>query len=127
MLLGTWASAVPALAGPDAAPGSGRSGLTQEQAARIFPERRNLALRDHRARIAILQRGERCIGGAADTDALSRCMREERGAMMRQRQEFFSAMRTVYERNGLQPPDWKSRRNRGTWGGGGQEGGGGTI
>jgi|688.fasta_scaffold202811_2 hypothetical protein len=126
LLLGTWAAAAPAFAGPEGGSGSGRSSLTPEQAAKIFPERRSLAVQDHRARIAILQRGERCISGAANTDALSRCMREERGAMMRQRQEFFGAMRTLYQRNGLQAPEWKTRKNRGNWGAG-QDGGSGTI
>ncbi|MCS5697712.1 hypothetical protein NZK32_01450 [Cyanobium sp. FGCU-52] len=122
LLLGVWASSAPALAGP----GAGQERLTPEQAAKIFPERRSLAVQDRRARIAILQRGERCISGAANSDALSRCMREERGAMMRQRQEFFGAMRTLYQRNGLPAPEWKSRKNRGNWGAG-QEGGGGSI
>ena len=127
LLFGTWASAGPALAGPDGAPGSGRPSLTPEQAAKIFPERRSLALKDHRARIDILQRGERCINGAANSDALSGCMREERGAMMRQRQDHLSAMRTLYERNGLPAPEWKTRKNRGGWGADGQGGGSGTM
>lgn len=122
LLFGTWASAVPALAGPDGAPGSGRPSLTPEQAAKIFPERRSLALKDHRARIDILQLGERCINGAANTDALSRCMGEERSAMMRQRQGHLDAMRSLYERNGLPAPEWKTRKNRGGWGADGQGG-----
>ena len=125
MLLGSCAIAVPVMAGPE--PGSGRSSLTPEQAAKVFPEHRTLALKDRRARIAILQQGERCIGGAGNPDALSNCLREERGAMMRQRQEYFGAMRSLYQRLGLPAPEWKMRRNRGGWGGEGQQGAGSAI
>ena len=83
---------------------------TQAQWQKIFPENRQLALQDHRARLAILQKGERCIAAAANADALRACMREERSAMQQQRRQHMEAMRALFERNGMPAPEWKNRR-----------------
>ena len=110
-----------AIAQPVGDPG-GPGRLTPAQWQKIFPEFRQQALQDHRARAAILQRGERCIAAAANGDALRACMREERSAMQQQRQQHRAAMRSLFERNGIQAPEWKNRRG-GPGGGPGAPGG----
>jgi hypothetical protein len=103
----------PALAQPVGGP-AGRARLTPAQWQKIFPEFRQLALQDRRARIAILQRGERCVAAAANTDALRACLRQERGATVKQRQEHQAATRSLFERNGLPvPEEAKGRRGKG--------------
>lgn len=108
-----------ALAQPAGDPAS-RPGLTPAQWQKVFPEFRQQTLKDNRARIAILQRGERCITAAGSGDALRSCMREERSAMQQQRSESRTAMRQIFERNGIAVPE---RR----WGQGGPGGPGGGI
>ena len=110
-----------ALAQPVGDPG-GPGRLTPAQWQKIFPEFRQQALQDHRARAAILQRGERCIAAASDGDALRACLREERSAMQQQRQQHRTAMRSLFERNGIAAPEWKNRRG-GPGGGPGWRGG----
>lgn len=105
LLLGCSLPAAPALAGPD----GGR--LTPEQAAKIFPESRALMLKDRRARIAILEKGERCVQAAGDGDALRRCLKDERSASMRQRRQTMDEMRRLYEHNGLTMPQWRGGRS----------------
>jgi len=78
---------------------------TEEQQRRIFPEIRRLAVEDHRARIAILQRGERCSRQASNGDGLRACMREERSQMQTQRQRHRDAVRGVMQRNGIRLPE----------------------
>lgn len=119
-------SAGTALAQPMGDPGGGGGAgggrLTPAQWQKIFPEFRQQALQDHRARAVILQRGERCIAAASNGDALRACMREERNAMQQQRQEHRTAMRSLFERNGIPAPEWKNRRG-GPGGGPGSRGG----
>lgn len=110
-----------ALAQPVGDPG-GPGRPTPAQWQKIFPEHRQLALQDHRARLAILQQGERCIAAAGNGDALRACMRQERSAMQQQRREHMAAMRTLFERNGMPVPEWKNRRG-GPGGGPGWRGG----
>ena len=95
---------------------------TQAQWQKIFPEHRQLVLQDHRARVAILQKGERCIAAAGNGDALRACMRDERSAMQQQRRQHLDAMRALFERNGMPAPEWKNRRG-GPAGGPGWRGG----
>lgn len=91
--------------------------LSEAQRLKVFPELRTLTLQDHRARIAILQQGERCITAATSPDAQRSCMRQEREATQNQRRRFGLAMREVFQRNGIPVPDWKSRHGgrRGGW------------
>jgi len=84
--------------------------LTQAQRQKIFPDTRALAVQDHRARIVILQQGERCLAAAANGDALRACMRQERQAMQAQHQQHREALRQVFVRNGLPVPDWSKRQ-----------------
>lgn len=85
---------------------SAREGrISPDQWQKIFPENKQLSLRDQRARLAILQRGERCISAAANADALRSCMREQRTAMQQQRRQYMQAMRALFERNGIQMPE----------------------
>jgi Spy/CpxP family protein refolding chaperone len=65
--------------------------LTPEQRQKIFPEQRSLAVQDHQARIAILEKGRRCLTAAANADALSDCMRQEREAMQGQRTQHMAS------------------------------------
>lgn len=88
-------------------------GLTDAQRQKLFPDIRSLSLQDHRARIAILQKGERCIGAAATPDAQRDCMRQEREAMQAQRKQFGTAMRELFQRNGIPVPEWKGKGRRG--------------
>jgi hypothetical protein len=83
----------------------GRLGITPAQWQKVFPDFRQQALKDNRARIGILQRGERCISAAGSGDALRSCMREERSAMQQQRSESRTAMRLIFERNGITVPE----------------------
>jgi hypothetical protein len=108
-----------ALAQPLGEPARGR--LTPQQWQKIFPDYRSLAMRDHQARIAILQKGERCITGAGNGDALRECLRQERSAYQQQRQAHRTEMRRLFERNGIQVPDWGKRGGKGGWGRGGGE------
>ena len=84
--------------------------LTEAQKQKVFPETRALAAQDHRARIAILQQGERCISAAPNGDGLRTCMRQERDALQNQRQQHRDALRQVYVRNGIPVPDWSQRK-----------------
>jgi hypothetical protein len=109
-----------ALAQPVGQPAKGR--LTPQQWQKIFPEHRSLAMRDHQARIAVLQKGERCIAGAGNGDALRECLRQERSAYQQQRQAHRTAMRALFERNGIPVPEWGNKRGgKGGWGQGGGE------
>ena len=118
-------TAAPALAQPVAAPvlaptqpGGAPTGqvprkprperLTPEQRQKIFPEQRTLSVQDHQARIAILEKGRRCLAAAANADALSDCMRQEREAMQTQRLQHMTSMRDLLQRNGLPVPQWRS-------------------
>ncbi|MEB3305881.1 MAG: hypothetical protein VKL58_06665 [Cyanobacteriota bacterium] len=97
--------------------------LTPAQRQKVFPEQRRLALQDHQARMAILQRGERCIEKAANAELLRTCMREEREAMRQQRSQHMERLKALYQRNGLPTPPWLMRREGpqrpgGDWGGG---------
>jgi hypothetical protein len=84
--------------------------LTDAQRQKMFPETRTLAGQDHRARIAILQQGERCISAATNGDGLRSCMRQEREALQNQRQQHRDALRQVFVRNGIPVPDWSQRK-----------------
>ncbi len=98
--------------------GSGRAAFAQAPAApirsspiseaqwqKIFPEHKQLTLRDQSARSAILQTGERCVAVAANHDALRTCMREERAATMKQRRQYNDSLRAMFERNGVKMPE----------------------
>jgi len=86
------------------------SRLTEAQRLKVFPETRTLAAQDHRARIAILQQGERCISAATNGDGLRNCMRQERDALQNQRQQHRNALRQMFVRNGIPVPDWSQSK-----------------
>jgi len=97
--------------------------LTEGQRLKVFPETRTLAAQDHRARIAILQQGERCISAATNGDGLRNCMRQERDALQNQRQQHRNALRQMFVRNGIPVPDWSQRKGgRGAGPAGSQQG-----
>ena len=103
--LGSSALALPlaSLAQPVGQPGKTRP--TTSQLDKIFPDLRRLQLQDRRARIATLQASERCLEAARNAEALKTCMKQERTAAMAQRQQHFTAMRQLFERNGLPLPE----------------------
>ena len=93
--------------------------LTPEQQALVFPELRRLAINGRRARIRLLEQGERCISAAGSSDALQACMRREREQYRSLRDQHRREVRSLFERNGLPAPSWE-RGGRGP--GGGYEG-----
>jgi hypothetical protein len=116
---------LPGVAVAQPAGDGGRMGITPAQWQKVFPDFRQQALKDNRARIAILQRGERCITAAGSGDALRSCMREERSAMQQQRSESRTALRLIFERNGIAMPE--RRWGKGGAGRPGADGPGGGI
>jgi hypothetical protein len=110
-------SAGTALAQPVGQPARGR--LSPEQWQRVFPEHKQLTIRGHQARIAILQRGERCVRAARDAAALRSCQLEERQAYQEHRRRHKEQMRRLFESKGIPVPDWGKR-------GGGRGGGWGS-
>jgi hypothetical protein len=90
--------------------GGGWKRLTPEQQQKVYPELKRLSLQNHRERIGILQRGERCISAAGSSDAIFGCMREQRQANRTQRQKHQEGMRAMFERNGIEVPEWGRRR-----------------
>ena len=99
---------------------------TPAQMQKIFPEQKRLAISDHQARIAILQSGERCLSAAGSSDALRACMKAQRDAVQRQREQHRAAMKALLERNGIPPPQWGKGDGKGKWGEG-RPGNPGTI
>jgi len=96
--------------------------LTPEQRQKLFPDLRRQALQDHRARIAILQRGEGCLNSATNTDALRNCMHAQREAMRQQRRQQMDELQALYKRNGLPMPQWRRlEKPQGARSGGGGE------
>jgi hypothetical protein len=89
---------------------------TPAQMQKIFPEQKRLAISDHQARIAILQSGERCLNAAASSEALRTCMKQQRDASQRQRQQHRASMKALFERNGIPLPQWGKGERKGAWG-----------
>lgn len=89
---------------------------TPAQMQAIFPEQKRLAISDQRARIAILQSGERCLSAAGSSEALRTCMKQQRDNSQRQREQHRAAMRALFERNGIPLPQWGKGDRKGGWG-----------
>jgi hypothetical protein len=91
-------------ASPSTRPAPARIQLTPRQESELFQGQRTLSLRAHSDQIAILQKGERCLGEAKDLKALSSCRQTERQArrelMTRNREE----ARALHQRLGLPAP-----------------------
>ena len=83
----------------------GKNRPTPDQLKKIFPELRTLKLQDHRSRIVRLQAAERCIQAVQDVTAMKSCMKQERTTAMAQRQQYSTALRQLFERNGLPVPE----------------------
>ena len=99
---------------------SGPARPTPEQMQKIFPEQKQLAISDHRARIAILQSGERCLAAAGSSEAVRACMRQERTAYQNQRRQHWAAMKALMEKNGIPLPQWGKGDRQRKWGQGPQ-------
>lgn len=89
---------------------------TPAQMQKIFPEQKRLAISDHQARIAILQSGERCLSAAGSSEALRACMKQQREASQRQREQHRTSMKALFERNGIAMPQWGKGERKGKWG-----------
>jgi hypothetical protein len=89
---------------------------TPAQMQKIFPEQKRLAISDQQARISILQSGERCLSAAASSEALRACMKQQREASQRQRQQHRASMKALFERNGIAMPQWGKGERKGAWG-----------
>ncbi|KEF41736.1 MAG: hypothetical protein ER33_09805 [Cyanobium sp. CACIAM 14] len=89
---------------------------TPAQLQKIFPEQKRLAISDHQARITILQNGERCLGAAGSSEALRACMKQEREAYQRQREQHRAEIKVLFERNGIPLPEWGRGDRRWKWG-----------
>ena len=89
---------------------------TPAQMQKIFPDQKRLAISDQRARIAILQSGERCLSAAGSSEALRACMKQQREASQRQRQQHRASMKALFERNGMAMPQWGKGDRKWTWG-----------
>ena len=89
---------------------------TPAQIQKIFPEQKRLAISDQQARISILQSGERCLSAAASSEALRACMKQQREASQRQRQQHRASMKALFERNGIAMPQWGKGERKGAWG-----------
>lgn len=81
------------------------SKLTPEQRIKIFPEQKTLDIKNQKARIAIMQQGERCLNAATTFDALKVCMRLERKQNLGQRRSEWSELRSLYARYGIKLPE----------------------
>lgn len=89
---------------------------TPAQMQKIFPEQKRLAISDQQARIAILQSVERCLSSAASSEALRACMKQQRDASQRQRQQHRAALQALFQRNGIPLPQWGKGDRNGKWG-----------
>jgi hypothetical protein len=78
--------------------------LTPEQQKKLFPGRKELVLKEHQERIALLQKSQSCVGGATNSDALKACLMEERRANTELRRRMHEQIRELYERNGIKLP-----------------------
>lgn len=95
-----------------AGPGRGESvaRLTPQQKQQVFPEIKRLQRQDYRARIAILQKGERCIDQANNTDDLLVCKREGANAQRLNRNQHRQAMEQVFKTYDITMPEWDEKR-----------------
>ena len=88
--------------------------LTPEQQIKLFPGRKELLLKEHQERIALLQKSQRCLGAATNSDALKACLIEDRKANTELRRSMHEQIRQLYERNGIQlPPPRPATERRG--------------
>ena len=92
--------------------------LTPEQQKKLFPGRKELLLKEHQERIALLQKSQSCVGAATNSDALKTCLIEDRKANTELRRRMHEQIRQLYERNGIQlPPPGPAKERRGEPGG----------
>jgi hypothetical protein len=92
--------------------------LTPEQQKKLFPGRRELVVKEYQERMALLQKSQRCVTAATNSDALKTCLIEERKANIELRRRMHEQIRQLYERNGIQlPPPRPATERRGEPGG----------
>jgi hypothetical protein len=92
--------------------------LTPEQQKKLFPGRKELLLKEHQERIALLQKSQSCVGAATNSNALKACLIEDRKANTELRRRMQEQIRQLYERNGIKPPPpGPARERRGEPGG----------
>ena len=86
--------------------------LTPEQQKKLFPGRKELVLKEHQERIALLQKSQSCVGAATNSDAMKACLMEERRANTELRRRMHDQVREFYERNGIKLPPMGPRPDR---------------
>ena len=86
--------------------------LTPTQQQKLFPELRQIGLQGTQARISILQKQQQCLTAATSAQAMRACQRQERQALMSQREQQRQAVQQVYARNGIAMPQPRSGGNR---------------
>jgi hypothetical protein len=92
--------------------------LTTEQQKKLFPGRKELLLKEHQERIALLQKSQSCVEAATNSDALKTCLIADRKANRELRRRMHERIRQLYERNGIQlPPPGPAPERRGEPGG----------
>lgn len=92
--------------------------LTPEQQKKLFPGRKELVLKEHQERMALLQKSQRCVAAATNGDALKTCLIDDRKANTELRRRMHEQIRQLYERNGIQlPPPRPAKERRGEPGG----------
>lgn len=103
-LLGLGLSAAPNLAQAiEARPGPLR--LTPAQQQKLFPELRRLSLQTTQARIAILQKHQRCLAAAGSLEALQGCQRQQRQALIEQQRLQREETGQLLQRLGITAPN----------------------
>lgn len=77
--------------------------ISPAQQAAIFPQQKQLVLRDQRDRLAIIQASLRCANDASDTNQLMGCLVQEHQQSQRLNAEHHSAMLAILRQHGVVP------------------------
>ena len=97
-------------------PAQERVKLTESQKQELFKARRGWALRDNAARMAILQKSDRCVQAATDLDSLRRCLGDDRLANRRLMETTRNDATALAQRLGIPMPERRGEDKRGPWG-----------
>ena len=89
--------------------------LTESQKQELFKARRGWALRDNAARMAILQKSDRCVQAATDLETLRRCLGDERMANRRLMETTRNDATALAQRLGIPMPEGRGEGKRGPW------------
>ena len=96
--------------------GPERVKLTDTQKQELFKARRGWALRDNAARMAILQKSDRCVQASTDLETLRGCLGDERMAERRLMETTRNDATALAQRLGIPMPEGRGPGKRGAWG-----------